>query len=146
MTKILSCHVRFSGLSLFWTRFFFLFYSHHSLDRIHDGFISRPHVSPFSCSRKPAQYNVQRARAASAGSRPPYRRHGSQDSLDELAMDDYWEEMEIIQRSGDAEPHDEVQLKVADGERFANLILNIRMFKKKNHGTDLYVLHFSAYT
>lgn len=124
----MSCHVRFS--LFFWfafvldTLFFyysFLFYSHRSLKRIHDSFISRPHVSPFSRSRKPALYNVQRARAASAGSRPPYRRHGSQDSLDELAMDDYWKEMEIIQRSGDAEPHDEVQLKVADGERFTNL-------------------------
>ncbi|XP_058247944.1 rho GTPase-activating protein 18 isoform X5 [Hemibagrus wyckioides] len=62
-------------------------------------------------SRKPAPYNAQRTRA---GTRPPYQRCNSQDSLDELAMDDYWKEMEIIQHSGDAEPQDEVQLKVAD--------------------------------
>ncbi|XP_058247941.1 rho GTPase-activating protein 18 isoform X2 [Hemibagrus wyckioides] len=61
--------------------------------------------------RKPAPYNAQRTRA---GTRPPYQRCNSQDSLDELAMDDYWKEMEIIQHSGDAEPQDEVQLKVAD--------------------------------
>ncbi|XP_060769562.1 rho GTPase-activating protein 18 isoform X2 [Neoarius graeffei] len=68
--------------------------------------------------RKPAHYNVQRTRAATASTKPPYQRCSSQDSLDEMAMDDYWKEMEIIQHSGDAEPHDEVQLKVADeGER-----------------------------
>ncbi|KAK3506982.1 hypothetical protein QTP70_034264 [Hemibagrus guttatus] len=65
-------------------------------------------------SRKPAPCNAQRTRAASVGTRPPYQRCSSQDSLDELAMDDYWKEMEIIQHSGDAEPQDEVQLKVAD--------------------------------
>ncbi|KAF7694500.1 rho GTPase-activating protein 18 isoform X1 [Silurus meridionalis] len=63
-------------------------------------------------SQKPT--HVQKTRAASAGTRPPYQRCSSQDSLDSLAMDDYWKEMEIIQHSGDAEPHDEVQLKVAD--------------------------------
>ncbi|XP_027003281.1 rho GTPase-activating protein 18 isoform X1 [Tachysurus fulvidraco] len=64
-------------------------------------------------SRKPAHCNVQRTRAVSSGTRPPYQRRSSQDSLDELAMDDYWKEMEIIQHS-DAEPQEEVQLKVAD--------------------------------
>ncbi|MCI4395672.1 hypothetical protein PGIGA_G00194620 [Pangasianodon gigas] len=73
-----------------------------------------PHVSPSSRSRKPPHYNVQRTRAATADAKPPYQRCSSQDSLDELAMDDYWKEMEIIQHSGDAEPQDEVQLKVAD--------------------------------
>ncbi|MCJ8749875.1 hypothetical protein PDJAM_G00192570 [Pangasius djambal] len=65
-------------------------------------------------SRKPPHYNVLRTRAATADTKPPYQRCSSQDSLDELAMDDYWKEMEIIQHSGDAEPQDEVQLKVAD--------------------------------
>ncbi|KAB5517063.1 hypothetical protein PHYPO_G00185150 [Pangasianodon hypophthalmus] len=65
-------------------------------------------------SRKPPHYNVQRTRAATVDAKPPYQRCSSQDSLDELAMDDYWKEMEIIQHSGDAEPQDEVQLKVAD--------------------------------
>ncbi|TSO15225.1 Rho GTPase-activating protein 18 [Bagarius yarrelli] len=67
-----------------------------------------------SASGKPAPYDVHCPRAASVGTRPPYQRCSSQDSLDELAMDDYWKEMEIIQHSGDAEPQDEVQLKVAD--------------------------------
>ncbi|XP_062857849.1 rho GTPase-activating protein 18 [Trichomycterus rosablanca] len=61
-------------------------------------------------SRKAGQHNAQRTRA----DRPAYKRCNSQDSLDELAMDDYWKEMEIIQHSGDAEPQEEVQLKVAD--------------------------------
>ncbi|KAF5897865.1 rho GTPase-activating protein 18, partial [Clarias magur] len=65
-------------------------------------------------SRKPALYHAQRTRAATAGTKPSHQRYSSQDSLDELAMDDYWKEMEIIQHSGDAEAHDEVQLKVAD--------------------------------
>uniref|UniRef100_A0A8C2J447 Rho-GAP domain-containing protein n=1 Tax=Cyprinus carpio TaxID=7962 RepID=A0A8C2J447_CYPCA len=41
-------------------------------------------------------------------------RCSSQDSLDEQAMVDYFKEVEIIQRSGDAETQEEVQLKVAD--------------------------------
>uniref|UniRef100_A0A674AKE8 Rho GTPase activating protein 18 n=1 Tax=Salmo trutta TaxID=8032 RepID=A0A674AKE8_SALTR len=47
---------------------------------------------------------------------PPYHRCNSQDSLDELAMDDYWTEVENITLSGegDAEPQEEVQLKVPD--------------------------------
>ncbi|KAM9495973.1 rho GTPase-activating protein 18 [Clarias gariepinus] len=69
---------------------------------------------PPALSRKPAQYNAHRTRAATVGSKPSHQRCSSQDSLDDLAMDDYWKEMEIIQHSGDAEPHDEVQLKVAD--------------------------------
>ncbi|KAL7889053.1 hypothetical protein AOLI_G00040270 [Acnodon oligacanthus] len=62
-------------------------------------------------SRRTGHYNVQRARP---GEKPPYQRCNSQDSLDELALDDYWKEVEIIQHAGDAEPQEEVQLKVAD--------------------------------
>uniref|UniRef100_A0A8C7S0H5 Rho GTPase activating protein 18 n=1 Tax=Oncorhynchus mykiss TaxID=8022 RepID=A0A8C7S0H5_ONCMY len=51
-----------------------------------------------------------------APGKPPYHRCNSQDSLDELAMDDYWTEVENITLSGegDAEPQEEVQLKVPD--------------------------------
>ncbi|XP_017543417.1 rho GTPase-activating protein 18 isoform X3 [Pygocentrus nattereri] len=62
-------------------------------------------------SRRTGHYNVQRARP---GEKPPYQRCNSQDSLDELALDDYWKEVEIIQHTGDAEQQEEVQLKVAD--------------------------------
>uniref|UniRef100_A0A3B4DQT9 Rho-GAP domain-containing protein n=1 Tax=Pygocentrus nattereri TaxID=42514 RepID=A0A3B4DQT9_PYGNA len=68
--------------------------------------VSRP-----SPSRRTGHYNVQRARP---GEKPPYQRCNSQDSLDELALDDYWKEVEIIQHTGDAEQQEEVQLKVAD--------------------------------
>uniref|UniRef100_A0AAR2K4H9 Rho-GAP domain-containing protein n=1 Tax=Pygocentrus nattereri TaxID=42514 RepID=A0AAR2K4H9_PYGNA len=61
--------------------------------------------------RRTGHYNVQRARP---GEKPPYQRCNSQDSLDELALDDYWKEVEIIQHTGDAEQQEEVQLKVAD--------------------------------
>ncbi|XP_017543416.1 rho GTPase-activating protein 18 isoform X2 [Pygocentrus nattereri] len=69
-------------------------------------------VSCFGYSlRRTGHYNVQRARP---GEKPPYQRCNSQDSLDELALDDYWKEVEIIQHTGDAEQQEEVQLKVAD--------------------------------
>uniref|UniRef100_A0A4W4EFI4 Rho GTPase activating protein 18 n=1 Tax=Electrophorus electricus TaxID=8005 RepID=A0A4W4EFI4_ELEEL len=45
---------------------------------------------------------------------PTYWRSGSQDSLEELALDDYWKEMEVIQYSVDPEPQEEVQLRVAE--------------------------------
>ncbi|KAK7133594.1 hypothetical protein R3I94_015462 [Phoxinus phoxinus] len=70
-------------------------------------------------SRKTGQYNVQRSKGpvAAPGSGPgkaPYQRCSSQDSLDEQVMVDYFKELEIIQRSGDAETQEDEQLKVAD--------------------------------
>ncbi|XP_073790125.1 rho GTPase-activating protein 18 isoform X2 [Danio rerio] len=64
-----------------------------------------------AASRRTGQYNVQRLRGPAAA---PYQRCSSQDSLDEQAMVDYFKEVEIIQRSGDAETQEELQLKVAD--------------------------------
>uniref|UniRef100_A0A8C2J023 Rho-GAP domain-containing protein n=1 Tax=Cyprinus carpio TaxID=7962 RepID=A0A8C2J023_CYPCA len=63
--------------------------------------------------------SVSRCKAAgaapgSSSGKTPYQRCSSQDSLDEQAMVDYFKEVEIIQRSGDAETQEEVQLKVAD--------------------------------
>ncbi|XP_020311123.1 rho GTPase-activating protein 18 isoform X1 [Oncorhynchus kisutch] len=65
--------------------------------------------------RRTGHYSVQN-RARNAPGKPPYHRCNSQDSLDELAMDDYWTEVENITLSGegDAEPQEEVQLKVPD--------------------------------
>ncbi|XP_007259744.3 rho GTPase-activating protein 18 isoform X1 [Astyanax mexicanus] len=68
------------------------------------------HGAP-AASRRTGHYNVQRSRP---GEKPPYQRCSSQDSLDELALDDYWKELAIIQHTGDTEPQEEVQLKVAD--------------------------------
>lgn len=78
-------------------------------------------LSLCSRSRRTGQYNVQRGKAAgaalgSSSGKAPYQRCSSQDSLDEQAMVDYFKEVEIIQRSGDAETQEEVQLKVADGK------------------------------
>ncbi|XP_066532950.1 rho GTPase-activating protein 18 [Hoplias malabaricus] len=70
--------------------------------------LPQPHgAAPLS--RRMGQYNIQRSRP---GEKPPYQRCNSQDSLDELALADYWKEVEII--SGDSETQEEVQLKVAD--------------------------------
>uniref|UniRef100_A0A3P8YVV9 Rho-GAP domain-containing protein n=1 Tax=Esox lucius TaxID=8010 RepID=A0A3P8YVV9_ESOLU len=68
---------------------------------------------PFTSSRRTGQYSVQ-ARAKNASGKPPYNRSNSQDSLDELAMDDYWKEVEHITLSGEGEQLEEVQLKVPD--------------------------------
>ncbi|XP_056116594.1 rho GTPase-activating protein 18 isoform X2 [Rhinichthys klamathensis goyatoka] len=62
-------------------------------------------------SRKTGQYNVQRSKGPG---KAPYQRCSSQDSLDEQVMVDYFKELEIIQRSGDAETQEDEQLKVAD--------------------------------
>ncbi|ROL44025.1 Rho GTPase-activating protein 18, partial [Anabarilius grahami] len=69
--------------------------------------------------RKTGQYNVQRSKGpvaapGSGSGKAPYQRCSSQDSLDEQVMVDYFKEVEIIQRSGDAETQEDVQLKVAD--------------------------------
>uniref|UniRef100_A0A4W4EDN4 Rho GTPase activating protein 18 n=1 Tax=Electrophorus electricus TaxID=8005 RepID=A0A4W4EDN4_ELEEL len=67
-----------------------------------------------SSNRRAGIYNVQRNRGGVSGETPTYWRSGSQDSLEELALDDYWKEMEVIQYSVDPEPQEEVQLRVAE--------------------------------
>ncbi|KAM9421708.1 rho GTPase-activating protein 18-like isoform 2-T2 [Salvelinus alpinus] len=68
-------------------------------------------------SRRTGRYSVQ-SRPTNASGKPPYHRCNSQDSLDELLMDEYWTEVENITLSGegkvDVEPQEEVQLKVPD--------------------------------
>lgn len=72
----------------------------------------------FFLSRRTGCYSVQ-SQLKNASGKPPYHRCNSQDSLDELFMDEYWTEVENITLSGegkgDAEPQEEVQLKVPDG-------------------------------
>ncbi|XP_058880012.1 rho GTPase-activating protein 18-like isoform X2 [Acipenser ruthenus] len=68
-----------------------------------------------SLLRRTGQYNIH-SRAKNAAGNPPYNRHSSQDSLDELSMDDYWTELEHIQktRCNDQEQPEEVLMKVPD--------------------------------
>uniref|UniRef100_A0A4W5KBP7 Rho GTPase activating protein 18 n=1 Tax=Hucho hucho TaxID=62062 RepID=A0A4W5KBP7_9TELE len=79
------------------------------------GVNSAEEIESSSLSRRTGHYSVQN-RAKNAPGKPPYHRCNSQDSLDELAMYDYWTEVENITLSGegDAEPQEEVQLKVPD--------------------------------
>uniref|UniRef100_A0A8C2A9L7 Rho GTPase activating protein 18 n=1 Tax=Cyprinus carpio TaxID=7962 RepID=A0A8C2A9L7_CYPCA len=60
------------------------------------------------------EYKSAGAALGSSSGKAPYQRCSSQDSLDEQAMVDYFKEVEIIQRSGDAETQEDLQLKVAD--------------------------------
>ncbi|RXM32890.1 Rho GTPase-activating protein 18 [Acipenser ruthenus] len=66
-------------------------------------------------SRRTGQYNIH-SRAKNAAGKPPYS-SSSQDSLDELSMDDYWTELQHIQtsRGNDQEVPEEVLMKVPDG-------------------------------
>lgn len=52
--------------------------------------------------------------------KPPYNRSGSQDSLDELSMDDYWKELENINetRGNNHEEQEVVVVKEPDGNQF----------------------------
>ncbi|XP_053237856.1 rho GTPase-activating protein 18 isoform X2 [Podarcis raffonei] len=46
--------------------------------------------------RRTGQYNMNHDNSKKPSGKPPYNRSGSQDSLDELSMDDYWKELENI--------------------------------------------------
>nr|XP_028579231.1 rho GTPase-activating protein 18 isoform X2 [Podarcis muralis] len=46
--------------------------------------------------RRSGQYNMNHDNSKKLSGKPPYNRSGSQDSLDELSMDDYWKELENI--------------------------------------------------
>ncbi|XP_061097918.1 rho GTPase-activating protein 18 isoform X1 [Conger conger] len=78
---------------------------------------SNDNAESSATSRRTGHYIVH-SRPKNASAKPPYDRCNSQDSLDELSMDDYWTEVENIHQSGgqgpDTEPQEEVQLKVAD--------------------------------
>ncbi|KPP59868.1 hypothetical protein Z043_122174, partial [Scleropages formosus] len=61
-------------------------------------------------------HRIVRSPARNARRKAALDRCASQDSLDELSLDDYWKEVENIHQSSgsDAEQQDEVQLKVPD--------------------------------
>lgn len=61
--------------------------------------------------------------------KPPYHRANSQDSLDELSMDDYWKELENIHETRDSN-HEEQEVIVVqepDGNETLSLLVKFRM-------------------
>ncbi|KAJ8385911.1 hypothetical protein AAFF_G00178730 [Aldrovandia affinis] len=70
-------------------------------------------VESSATSRRTGHYSIQ-SRSRNVSAKPPYDRCNSQDSLDELSMDDYWKEVDNISGVSDPEQQEEVQLKVAD--------------------------------
>ncbi|XP_041721353.2 rho GTPase-activating protein 18-like [Coregonus clupeaformis] len=78
---------------------------------------SAEEIESSSLSRRTGHYSVQ-SQPKNASGKPQYHHFNSQDSLDELFMDEYWTEVENISLSGegkeDAEPQEDVQLKVPD--------------------------------
>lgn len=72
---------------------------------------------PALASRRYGHYNMNHAKATKGPpNRTMYGRSNSQDSLDDLSMDDYWNELDNIQKSRESghEEQEEVILKVPD--------------------------------
>ncbi|XP_063166222.1 rho GTPase-activating protein 18 isoform X1 [Candoia aspera] len=67
-------------------------------------------------SRRTGQYTMNHDNSKKPSGKLPYNHSGSQDSLDELSMDDYWKELENIHetRSSNHEEHDMVVVKEPD--------------------------------
>ncbi|XP_069866874.1 rho GTPase-activating protein 18 isoform X2 [Dipodomys merriami] len=59
-------------------------------------------------SRRHGHYNMnQESTAPRVAERPPFDRSSSQDSLDELSMEDYWTELENIKKSSESRQQDQ---------------------------------------
>ncbi|XP_069344297.1 rho GTPase-activating protein 18 [Eulemur rufifrons] len=58
-------------------------------------------------SRRYGQYTMNQECATKVTERPPFDRSSSQDSLDELSMEDYWTELENIQKSSENRQEDQ---------------------------------------
>uniref|UniRef100_A0A8C6RN69 Rho GTPase-activating protein 18 n=2 Tax=Nannospalax galili TaxID=1026970 RepID=A0A8C6RN69_NANGA len=54
-----------------------------------------------TCSRRYGQYTMNQESSTKVTEKPPFDRSSSQDSLDELSMEDYWMEVENIKRSSE---------------------------------------------
>ncbi|XP_072913409.1 rho GTPase-activating protein 18 isoform X2 [Hemitrygon akajei] len=69
-----------------------------------------------SPGRRCGQYSMNQVHSKNSMEKPHYERSSSQDSLDELSMDDYWSEVEHIQKSQENVPEEqeEVAIKVPD--------------------------------
>ncbi|XP_054831512.1 rho GTPase-activating protein 18 [Eublepharis macularius] len=62
-------------------------------------------------SRRSGQYTMNHENLKKSPGKPPYNRSGSQDSLDELSMDDYWKELENIHETRGSN-HEEQEVAV----------------------------------
>lgn len=71
-----------------------------------------PATSPLS--RRSGQYTMNHDNSKKPSGKPPYNRSGSQDSLDELSLDDYWKELENIHETSDSNQEQEVVVKEPD--------------------------------
>ncbi|KAJ7341925.1 hypothetical protein JRQ81_007922, partial [Phrynocephalus forsythii] len=73
-------------------------------------------VHYFHLSRRSGQYTMNHDNSKKPSGKPPYNRSGSQDSLDELSMDDYWKELENINetRGNNHEEQEVVVVKEPD--------------------------------
>ncbi|XP_078069843.1 rho GTPase-activating protein 18 [Mustelus asterias] len=69
-----------------------------------------------SPGRRCGQYSMNQVHSRKTMEKPQYERSYSQDSLDELSMDDYWSEVKHIQttQENDQEEQEEVAVKVPD--------------------------------
>ncbi|XP_072355319.1 rho GTPase-activating protein 18 isoform X2 [Scyliorhinus torazame] len=88
---------------------------YHLNDESTDGVANSSKELP-SPGRKCGQYSMNQVHSRNTMGKPQYERSYSQDSLDELSMDDYWSEVEHIQttQENDQEEQEEVAVKVPD--------------------------------
>ncbi|XP_062890626.1 rho GTPase-activating protein 18 isoform X1 [Mobula hypostoma] len=77
---------------------------------------TKEETSPSSPGRRCGQYKMNQVHSKNSMEKPHYERSCSQDSLDELSMDDYWSELEHIQKTRENVPEEqeEVAIKVPD--------------------------------
>lgn len=63
------------------------------------------------------QYTIIQENSTKVTERPPFNRSSSQDSLDDVLMEDYWTELENIKRSNEnrQESQEAVVVKEPDG-------------------------------
>ncbi|XP_030050551.1 rho GTPase-activating protein 18-like [Microcaecilia unicolor] len=69
-------------------------------------------------TRRSGQCTVNQKNSPQTGKKPPFDRSSSQDSLDDLSLDDYWTELENIEKSTDRshEEREEVVKEPDEGE------------------------------
>lgn len=74
------------------------------------------HVSFWIYSRRSGQYTMNQE-ITKVKEKPPFDRSSSQDSVDELRMDDYWTEVDNIKKSSENRQEDQevVVVKEPDG-------------------------------
>lgn len=66
------------------------------------------------CSRRSGQYTMNHDHSKKTADGASFDRSGSQDSLDELSMDDYWKELENIHETRGNNHEERVALVVKE--------------------------------